>query len=65
MFNEVMVIKKDCEESLSQAMPIYNAALAALNTLNKNDITEMKQYTQPPPAVVMVIAAVCCLFERK
>lgn len=65
MFNEVMVIKKDCEESLSHAMPIYNSALAALNTLNKNDITEMKQYSQPPPAVVMVIAAVSCLFERK
>jgi len=65
MFNEVMVIKKDCEESLSQAMPIYNSAINALNTLNKNDITEMKVYATPPPAVVTVIGAVCCLFEKK
>jgi len=61
MFNEVMAIKKECEEELAKAMPIYNDAVKALNTLNKADIVEMKMYTNPPPDVMLVLNAVCLL----
>jgi len=46
-------------------MPIYEDALKALNTLNKNDIVEMKSYPTPPNELVMVIGAVCVLFDKK
>lgn len=44
LYTAVMVIKADCEEQLEAAMPLYRGALAALDTLDKNDITEMKAY---------------------
>ena len=37
------------------------AAEAALNTLNKNNLTELKSFGKPPPAVVNVAAAVMVL----
>lgn len=46
-------------------MPIYREALAALDTLNKNDIIEMKSYPKPPEDLVMVIGAVCLLLDTK
>lgn len=44
-------------------MPIYREALAALDTLNKGDIVEMKSYTKPPEDLELVIRAVCLLFD--
>jgi len=46
-------------------MPIYKAALGALDTLNKADITEMKAYSSPAEEIVMVISAVCLLNGKK
>ena len=65
LFNEVKAIKTECEEALDKAMPIYRDALAALDTLNKNDIIEMKSYPKPPDDLVLVISAVCLLFDIK
>jgi len=55
LFSAVAAIKADCEEQLEQAMPLYRGALAALDTLDKNDITEMKAYLQPAEEIVLVI----------
>jgi len=55
LFSAVSVIKADCEEQLELAMPLYRGALAALDTLDKNDITEMKAYTSPAEEIVLVI----------
>jgi dynein heavy chain len=55
LYNEVMVIKTDCEAELAKAMPIYKEALSALDTLNKNDIIEMKSYAKPSEDIVLVI----------
>ena len=60
-----MLIKTDCQQALDQAMPIYREALSALDTLNKNDIIEMKSYPKPPEDLVLVISAVCLLLEVK
>ena len=46
-------------------MPIYREALAALDTLNKNDIIEMKSYPKPPEDLVLVLQAVCLLLDTK
>ena len=42
-------------------MPIYNKAISALDTLEKQDITEMKAYTNPGAEIVLVTSAVCLL----
>jgi dynein heavy chain len=65
MFNSVAAIKKDCEDQLEIAMPIYRNALAALDTLNKNDITELKAYAKPDENIVLVTNSVCLLLGKK
>jgi len=61
LFNEVNTIKTECEEQVEKAMPIYREALAALDTLNKQDINEMRVYPKPPDDLVLVMSAVCLL----
>ncbi len=48
---KVSAIASECEADLARAMPAFNAALKALNTLTKNDISEVKGMKAPPPAV--------------
>lgn len=40
--DEAKVIKDECEEKLGEAMPILQSALAALETLKKEDIGMLK-----------------------
>ncbi|XP_032287636.1 dynein heavy chain 9, axonemal [Phoca vitulina] len=58
---EVKQKQKDCEEDLVKAEPALTAAQAALNTLNKTNLTELKSFGAPPPAVSNVSAAVMTL----
>uniref|UniRef100_A0A3B3RIQ7 Dynein axonemal heavy chain 17 n=1 Tax=Paramormyrops kingsleyae TaxID=1676925 RepID=A0A3B3RIQ7_9TELE len=53
--------QKDCEEDLSKAEPALIAAQEALNTLNKNNLTELKSFGSPVSAVTNVTAAVMVL----
>ncbi|XP_063312141.1 dynein axonemal heavy chain 9 [Pelobates fuscus] len=53
--------QRDCEEDLAKAEPALKAAVEALNTLNKNNLTELKSFGAPPTAVVNVVAAVTVL----
>ena len=46
---------------MAKAEPALKAAEAALNTLNKGNLTELKSFGKPPPAVVNVTAAVMVL----
>ncbi|XP_067164351.1 dynein axonemal heavy chain 17 [Apteryx mantelli] len=50
-----------CETDLAKAEPALIAAQEALNTLNKNNLTELKSFGSPPQAVVNVTAAVMIL----
>ncbi|NXP52612.1 DYH17 protein, partial [Heliornis fulica] len=50
-----------CETDLAKAEPALVAAQEALNTLNKNNLTELKSFGSPPDAVVNVTAAVMVL----
>lgn len=65
IFDDVMVIKTDCEKVLSEAMPALKKALSALDTLRKEDIGEMKNYAKPPEDLVLVMDAVCTLLDKK
>ncbi|XP_078081541.1 dynein axonemal heavy chain 9 [Mustelus asterias] len=58
---EVTRTQKDCEEDLAKAEPALLAAQDALNTLNKNNLTELKSFGSPPSAVTNVTAAVLVL----
>ncbi|KAM7067437.1 dynein axonemal heavy chain 9 [Molossus nigricans] len=58
---EVKQKQKDCEEDLAKAEPALTAAQEALNTLNKTNLTELKSFGSPPPAVSNVSAAVMAL----
>uniref|UniRef100_A0A2K6EEB1 Dynein axonemal heavy chain 9 n=1 Tax=Propithecus coquereli TaxID=379532 RepID=A0A2K6EEB1_PROCO len=61
MMLEVKQKQKDCEEDLAKAEPALTAAQAALNTLNKTNLTELKSFGSPPLAVSNVSAAVMVL----
>lgn len=58
---EVSKKQKDCEEDLVKAEPALLAAMEALNTLNKSNLTELKSFGSPPAAVTNVTAAVMVL----
>ena len=58
---EVSKKQRDCETDLAKAEPALKAAAAALDTLNKANLTELKSFGKPPPAVVNVTAAVMAL----
>lgn len=49
---EVTKIKEVCRVELEKAEPALQAAYAALNTLNKANLTELKTFSSPPPDVV-------------
>ncbi|XP_075336554.1 dynein axonemal heavy chain 7 [Odontesthes bonariensis] len=54
-------IKDECDADLAEASPILESALAALNTLTNQDITVVKSMKSPPPAVKLVMEAICIL----
>lgn len=58
---EVGIKKDDCEKDLAKALPALEAAQQALNTLDKNNLTEMKSFANPPSAVLVVASAVLVL----
>ncbi|CAM6128431.1 unnamed protein product [Calypogeia fissa] len=46
-------------------MPTLNAALAALDTLTKADITEVKAVKNPPKPLKVVMESVCMMKQIK
>lgn len=58
---KVKAIKDECEGDLKEAMPLLDGAIKALNTLTKNDITEVKGMKSPPHPVKVVMEAICIL----
>ncbi|XP_009290539.2 dynein axonemal heavy chain 11 isoform X1 [Danio rerio] len=56
---------KECEKDLAKAEPALDAATAALQTLNKVNLTELKTFPNPPEAVINVTAAVMVLLAPR
>ncbi|XP_078035559.1 dynein beta chain, ciliary-like isoform X9 [Augochlora pura] len=57
--------QKRCDEDLAKAEPAVRQAEAALDTLNKNNLTELKSFGTPPDTVAMVAQAVLVLFAPR
>ena len=48
----------ECDRDLQKALPALKAAEEALNTLNRNNLTELKSFATPPAAILKVTATV-------
>ncbi|KAI9190103.1 hypothetical protein H9P43_001536 [Blastocladiella emersonii ATCC 22665] len=62
---EATAMKNECEADLAEALPLLNAALAALDTLKKQDIDLVKAMKNPPDGVKLVMEAVCVMKDIK
>ena len=62
---EVEAIQADAEEDLKRAEPAIRSAAAALDTLNKGNLSEMKAFANPPAEVKGVMDAVMILLSPK
>ncbi len=58
---EVMEKQRSTEEDLAKAEPAVEAAMAALNTLDKKDLGEAKTMAKPPAGVDDVFGATMIL----
>eukprot|EP01063_Lacrimia_lanifica_P013523 TRINITY_DN2016_c0_g3_i2.p1 TRINITY_DN2016_c0_g3~~TRINITY_DN2016_c0_g3_i2.p1 ORF type:complete len:4660 (+),score=2247.11 TRINITY_DN2016_c0_g3_i2:150-14129(+) len=61
VFVEAEALAADCSRDLQAAQPIVEKALAALNSLDKGDLTELKALAKPPADVELVVASVMVL----
>ncbi|XP_037937177.1 dynein heavy chain 6, axonemal [Teleopsis dalmanni] len=59
------VISDDASKDLEIAMPALREAEAALNSISKADINELKSFTTPPALVQFCMEAVCILLGAK
>jgi len=62
---QVQLIKDECQADLDEAMPAYEAAVRSLDTLDKNSITILKSFQNPPQPVKKTMEAVCILMGQK
>ena len=63
--DKVNAEKEGVEADLAEAIPALESAVKALNTLNKNDIDEVKKLSKPPAGVRLVCEAVCVMKSIK
>uniref|UniRef100_A0A1B0DIB2 Dynein heavy chain coiled coil stalk domain-containing protein n=1 Tax=Phlebotomus papatasi TaxID=29031 RepID=A0A1B0DIB2_PHLPP len=61
---EIAETARECEAEVKLAEPAIVQAEAALNTLDKKNLTELKSFGTPPPGVELVTQAVLVLFAR-
>ncbi|OQR84958.1 dynein heavy chain [Achlya hypogyna] len=62
MHDEMSVKKADTEKDLEAALPMIEAAMAALDTLNRKDLGNCKTMSKPPAGVGDIFASVMVLF---
>ncbi|KNE55583.1 hypothetical protein AMAG_01474 [Allomyces macrogynus ATCC 38327] len=63
--SEAKAIKDECEADLSQALPVLESALSALDTLKPQDITLVKSMKNPPLGVKIAMEAICIMLDVK
>jgi dynein heavy chain len=63
--DEAAEIARDAQTDLDEALPAFDSAVKALKSLNKADITEIKNFANPPELVKTTLEAVCILKGAK
>ena len=58
-------MKAEADRILNDAMPTLQAAMDALNTLNRNDISEIKGNNNPNQVVKFTLECVSILLDEK
>lgn len=58
------MLQREAQKNLDQALPGLEEALKALNSLKRDDISEVKSFQNPPEAVQTVMNAVCLLLSE-
>ncbi|KAL0235884.1 hypothetical protein GEMRC1_002466 [Eukaryota sp. GEM-RC1] len=53
--------EKECNEALQEALPALEAAVKALQGLNKGDVVEIRSMRNPPKPVRLVLEAICIM----
>jgi dynein heavy chain len=61
---EIMVIATDAERDVAKAMPALEAAVDALEKLDKKSIAEVKAYAKPPELVLKTMNAVMTVMDK-
>ncbi|XP_049864535.1 dynein axonemal heavy chain 6 [Schistocerca gregaria] len=62
---ETQQLADEAQRDLDAALPAMEAAMKALESLNKNDINELRVFTKPPQLVKFVMESVCLLMGAK
>lgn len=57
-------MQQEAQKNLDQALPALEEAIKALNSLKRDDISEVKSFQNPPQAVQTVMNAVCLLLSE-
>lgn len=61
---EAQSLRDGAQADLDEAIPAMEAAVEALNALNKQDIVEIKSFTKPPFLVQLTMEGVCILLSE-
>lgn len=56
-------LKEEAQAELEQVLPALMSAEAALNSLNKTDIIEIRTFSKPPALVQLTLEGVCILLQ--
>lgn len=62
---EISVIQEEAQAALDVAIPALNEAIAALDQINKDDISKIKSYPSPPTLVRFTLECICLLLQEK
>lgn len=62
---ETQAIADDAQRDLDEALPVLEAAIKALDALDKSDIAEIKVFSKPPEMVQTVMESVAILLNSK
>ena len=62
---ETQSIADDAQRDLDEALPVLEAAIKALDALDKSDIAEIKVFSKPPEMVQTVMESVCILLGQR
>lgn len=58
------MLQQEAQRDLDMALPALEDAIKALDSLKRDDISEVKSFQNPPQAVQTVMNAVCLLLSE-